>query len=76
MYCYLCEDYIGILTTGRYCEVCRRTKNIQRCYGKEEVLKILEDVCLRDSDKRDNKISHAVKSHDILEIECLAPKQQ
>ena len=59
MYCSLCEDYISIFTTGSYCEVCRKTKNIQRIYGKDEVLKILTDICLRDEEKRINKIGKA-----------------
>ena len=67
MYCYLCEDYIGLLTTGKYCDICRKTKNIQRCYGKEEILKILEDICLRDNEKRNNKINNAVS------VNCYSP---
>ena len=59
MYCYLCEEYIGVITTQKYCDVCRSTKNIQRIYGKEECLKILKNVCLRDEDKRKNKIEAA-----------------
>ena len=57
--CLLCEDYIGYFTTLSYCDVCRETKNIQRVYGKIEVLKILKDICLRDNVKRNNKIKNA-----------------
>jgi len=60
MYCKLCEDYVGIMTTQSYCETCRKIKNIQRVYGKQEVLEILIDVCLRDEMKRQNKITAAV----------------
>lgn len=67
MYCKLCEDYIGMITTQSYCDICRKTKNIQRIYGKEEVLKILEDICLRDGEKRTNKINNAVS------INCYSP---
>ena len=62
MACRLCEDYIGFLTTQYYCETCRKIKNIQRIYGKEEVLEILIDICLRDEIKRENKINHAIKN--------------
>ena len=61
-YCKLCEDYIGLITTQSYCEICRKTKNIQRIYGKEEILKILEDICLRDSQKRLNKVNNAIQT--------------
>lgn len=60
--CLLCEDYIGYLTTKYYCDTCRKIKNIQRVYGKEEVLDILVDICLRDEIKRENKINHAIKN--------------
>lgn len=63
MYCYLCEEYIGVLSTGRYCETCRKIKNIQRVYGKKEVLEILVDICLRDEMKRENKVKHAINNN-------------
>ena len=62
MYCRLCEDYIGLITTQSYCDICRKTKNIQRIYGKEEVLTILEDICLRDNTKRINKVNNAINT--------------
>ena len=63
MYCYLCEEYISVITTQKYCDICRSTKNIQRVYGKEEVLKILQDICLRDDEKRSNKIQHSINQN-------------
>ena len=54
MYCYLCgQTYAGLIQY--HCDDCKRVKRIINLYGVQEVVDILETVCLRKKDKRDMK---------------------
>ncbi len=63
MYCYLCGDYMGLTTMGHFCEKCKKIRHIISVYGANEVKTILEDICLRDAEKRNNKINQAVTTN-------------
>ena len=75
MYCYLCDKYIGTLTTQHFCENCKVIRRIIGVYGEEECKKILEDICLRDEEKRENKVKHAIENN-CYSPECRKTRSQ
>ena len=57
--CYLCE--VESVYTSWFCNDCRKIKNIMNVYGKENVIDILEKVCLRDGKQQTYKIEKEIK---------------
>ncbi len=57
--CNLCEKETCYLS--RYCEKCQAVKRIMNVYGSDEVLAILNRVCLRNSEQVGYKISAELK---------------
>jgi len=54
--CGFCEKQSTESWTGRWCETCRKLKNLGNVYGFEELYDICERVCIRDEKQRQNKI--------------------
>lgn len=50
--CPLCDDWLYVRSL---CDKCKKTKNIVRCYGIDQVNVMLEDIFLREDDKITNK---------------------
>jgi len=59
-YCKLCQN--ELLFTSSFCEECRQIKRILNIYGRDEVLSILEKVCLRSEKQREYKIKDVKKN--------------
>jgi len=57
--CSLCES--EIIITSSHCERCRKIKNIGNTYGFNEILEVLEVVCLRNGEQRQRKINYLKK---------------
>lgn len=57
--CYFCEK--ERVYTSYYCINCRKIKNICNVYGFEEVLDVLNKVCLRNEKQRQYKINDKLK---------------
>ncbi len=51
--CRLCQEEYCLLSN--FCSDCQKVKRIINIYGKSDVLDILNMVCLRQKDKRENK---------------------
>ncbi len=59
-YCSLCEKETCYI--NKFCDkTCRKIKNIANVYGFEEVLEVLEKVCLRNEKQRQYKINEKLK---------------
>ena len=58
-YCAWCEK--ETVYTSKYCDNCRKIKNICNVYGFQEVRDVLEKVCLRNQKQRQYKIDAIVK---------------
>ncbi len=58
--CKFCEK--ETCYTTNFCDkTCRKIKNIANVYGFEEVLEVLEKVCLRNEKQRQYKINKELK---------------
>jgi len=57
--CSLCESVITL--TSSHCERCRKIKNIGNTYGFDEILQVLEIVCLRNGEQRARKMNYLKK---------------
>ena len=58
--CPLCnEEYVFV---SAFCSQCTKLKRILNVYGREEVLLILEKVCLRSEKQREHKILDVKKN--------------
>ena len=57
--CALCESVITL--TSSHCERCRKIKNIGNTYGFNEILEVLEIVCLRNGEQRARKMNYLKK---------------
>lgn len=59
-YCAFCEK--ETCYTQKFCDkTCRKIKNICNVYGFEEVLEVLNKVCLRNEKQRQYKIDAKLK---------------
>ena len=59
-YCSFCEK--ETCYTAKFCDItCRKIKNICNVYGFEEVLEVLNKVCLRNEKQRQYKIDIKLK---------------
>ena len=59
-YCSFCE--METCYTQKFCDkTCRKIKNICNVYGFEEVLQVLNKVCLRNEKQRQYKIDAKLK---------------
>ncbi len=72
MYCKLCEkQYIGVAFGGYFCDKpCRKIKHIISVYGAEDCYGILNDICLRDAEKRKLK---SIKVTEDIAKGCYSP---
>ncbi len=60
--CYFCEsEYVGVITAQKWCENCRKIKNLGNVYGFKEVYNILERCCIRKEQQITNKINIELK---------------
>ncbi len=71
MFCYLCQEEFVYFKT--YCAICEKIKRIINVYSKNEVLEILEKVCLRKSEKLQNYKIKTIKKEIDKEIK---PKEE
>lgn len=61
--CGLCE--VETCYLSRYCDKCQAIKRIINVYGHNEVLEILDNVCLRNPQQRQYKINDELKKEII-----------
>ena len=66
MYCKLCQNEMVFLSS--HCEQCTKIKRILNVYGRDNVLSILENVCLRTKQQQKNKM-------DLMKSVRIEPKK-
>tara|TARA_R110002012_G_scaffold307527_1_gene513019 strand:+ start:2511 stop:2756 length:246 start_codon:yes stop_codon:yes gene_type:complete len=55
--CGFCEKEKTETWTGKYCETCRKLKNLCNVYGYLEIYNICQRVCVRNAQQQTNKIN-------------------